>query len=80
MDNLQLPAYPTTVQMTAGEIEKWHQNGETTAQFYGYTKLEKAAIILAAGDMNSVEAFKTHEAFGSYIVNVAKAVLEAANQ
>lgn len=83
IDNLKLPAYPVTVQMEDGVTGEGHQNGHTTAQMYGFTKLEKATLMIAAG-MASTWLEEANAAQYKHLagvaVDIAKAVIEEANK
>lgn len=83
MDNLKLPACPTIVQWCEGKIGQDHQNGNEISQTYGFTKLEKAALMIAQGYISfghpiAIDGKKYSIQQAS--VMVAKAVLEEANK
>ncbi|HXP52998.1 MAG TPA: hypothetical protein VN922_23845 [Bacteroidia bacterium] len=78
MDNTKLPAYPTLIYNEA--------TGNPQAQELGFTKLEKAALMIAQGMIQrqdkqyDPETTKGVEAISSVCVDVARAVLEEANK
>lgn len=81
MNNLELPAYPTEVQWSEGRIGKDHQNGNATSLTYGFTKLEKAALMIAAGmDVLNYTSHADPQWMAKEAVIIAKAVLEEANK
>lgn len=84
MNNLELPAHPTEVQWSEGRIGKLHQNGNATYLTYGFTKLEKASLMIAANMSAQIYSDGMTDQQLDHIkrssVAVAKAVLEEANK
>jgi hypothetical protein len=73
MDNFKLPAYPI-------HIENGHYSGH--ADFDGFTKLEKASLMIAQGALSDGTPIAEghHQRFALECVRVAKALLEEANK
>lgn len=85
MENIKLPACPVTVQWSEGKIGHDHQNGNETSQTYGFTKLEKAALMITQGMLSAGVGSNIIMGDQSYSLDVAavaiaKAVLEEANK
>lgn len=79
MDNLQSPSAPY--------VSYLHSSYEDIDNHYGFTKLEKAALMIAqghitnfAGNGNGLPSDAFLKAFSSKCVAVAKAVLEESNK
>lgn len=73
MDNLKSPAYPWT-----------DTRGDRLEFFEGFTKLEKAALMIAQGMASSgqylTQSHAEHVAMANTAVSLAKAVIEEANK
>lgn len=80
MDNLKRPAYPQplTIGSDGSVLTPWQHHED----FAGFTKLEKAALIIAQGIM--ARGLYTQNQYQGYVaepaVMIAKAVLEEANK
>lgn len=82
MDNLKLPASPTIVTNVTTPLQ-FHQISDTEAQTYGFTKLEKAALMIAQGMISNptVDPLNTHwRSIAFQAIGLAKMVLEEANK
>jgi hypothetical protein len=71
MDNLKLPAHPTTI---ANANEVYEIAGR------GFTKLELASLMIAQGLCADPNVQQSVESIGAIAVSIAKAVLEEANK
>lgn len=78
MDNFKLPAYPEQVMIHPHTQEVFTAN-QMNSWTGGFTKLEKAALMIAAGMANRPEYYKIEE-IASFSVTIAEAVLLQANK
>jgi hypothetical protein len=83
MDNLKLPAYPVDAMEWDGCNAKIRKEGPM-APWSGFTKLEKAALMIASGMSGGVYSdgltVQQTQHIASSSVHLAKAVLEEANK
>lgn len=85
MENIKLPAHPQPIAFYPG-----NETCQTTANhdwdMSGFTKLEKAALMIAQGHVNNFDmgnGIATKQfltAFSEKCVSIAKAILEEANK
>lgn len=81
MDNLIRPAQPQPIapypENTGGFETAWGVHED----FAGFTKIEKAALMIAAGDVGSYDqGIANPEKWATTCVKLAKAILEEANK
>lgn len=81
MENLKSPAYPVVVANESNNKDNAHQIGNYEFQEHGFTKLEKAALMIAAGYVAATPPDNpiNPESVAEFSVRIAAAVLEEAN-